>query len=156
MRRGRRVDWTHFTPWASLLGGILLGIATSLLILFNGRVLGVCGIVAGLLRPERGDTLWRVALIAGLVASPWLVRGLAVFQPTWFTIAAPQIDADWPVVAGAGIIVGVGTRYANGCTSGHGVCGLARLSPRSAIATVSFMAAGFLTVFLTQHVLHIA
>ena len=138
------VDWTHFTPWASLAGGILLGLASALFILVNGRILGISGIVGGLLRPAKGDTAWRLAFLAGMLAAPLLY--FAAAGPT-----APRIDAGWGTLVIAGLLVGVGTRYGSGCTSGHGVCGLSRLSPRSLVATLAFMGAGFVTVYLARH-----
>jgi uncharacterized membrane protein YedE/YeeE len=139
------IDWVHFTPWASLAGGVLLGLAAALFVLLNGRVLGISGILGGLVRPRAGDVGWRIALIAGLLVAPslWLLFA----KP-----ATPRIEATGPVLLVAGLLVGWGTRYASGCTSGHGVCGLARLSPRSLAATLTFMAAGFATVFVVRHV----
>jgi uncharacterized membrane protein YedE/YeeE len=143
------IDWAHFTPWLSLAGGVLLGLAAAGFILLNGRILGISGIVGGLLQPKAGDLLWRGAFLAGLVASPWVARVLLPAE--WLT--APRIDSPWPWVVLAGLMVGVGTRYGSGCTSGHGVCGLSRLSPRSLAATLAFMAAGFVTVFVLRHLL---
>ncbi|MBP6406030.1 MAG: YeeE/YedE family protein [Proteobacteria bacterium] len=138
------IDWTHFTPWASLAGGILLGLASALFILVNGRILGISGILGGLLRPVKGDTGWRLAFLAGMLAAPLLY--FMVAGPT-----TPRIDAGWATIVIAGLLVGVGTRYGSGCTSGHGVCGLSRLSPRSLVATLAFMGAGFVTVYLARH-----
>jgi len=138
------IDWTNFTPWASLAGGILLGLASALFILVNGRILGISGILGGLLRPVKGDTGWRLAFLAGMLAAPLLY--FVVAGPT-----TPRIDAGWATIVIAGLMVGVGTRYGSGCTSGHGVCGLSRLSPRSLVATLAFMGAGFVTVFLARH-----
>ena len=138
------IDWIHFTPWASLAGGVLLGLASAAFILLNGRILGISGIVGGLLRPAAGDVGWRLSFLLGLLAAPLLY--LLVAGPT-----APRIDAGWTTVVVAGLLVGAGTRYGSGCTSGHGVCGLSRLSPRSLVATLAFMGAGFLTVFLVRH-----
>jgi uncharacterized membrane protein YedE/YeeE len=138
------IDWNHFTPWASLAGGIILGIAAALFILLNGRVLGISGILGGLVKPKAGDTGWRVAFVAGLIAAPILWR---LFAP----LPVARVDASIPVLVIAGLLVGWGTRYGSGCTSGHGVCGLARLSPRSLAATLAFMAAGFVTVFIARH-----
>ena len=138
------IDWTHFTPWASLAGGIILGLASALFILFNGRILGISGILGGLLRPARGDTAWRLTFLLGLLVAPLLYIMFA--GPL-----SPRIDAGWGVVVLAGLLVGVGTRLGSGCTSGHGVCALSRLSPRSLVATLSFMGAGFITVFLMRH-----
>lgn len=142
------IDWNHFTPWASLAGGVLLGIAAALFILVNGRILGISGIVGGLLRPQKGDTGWRIAFLLGMFAAP---ASFALLAPQgWIT--APRIDAGYPAIVAAGLLVGWGTRCGSGCTSGHGVCGLSSLSPRSMVATGLFMAAGFATVFLVRHV----
>ena len=140
------IAWTHFTPWTSLAGGILIGLAAAAFVLFNGRIAGISGIVGGLLRPARGDVAWRLAFLAGLVGAP-LVYGLAA--------ALPQVtvEADGFTLVAAGLLVGLGTRYGAGCTSGHGVCGLSRRSPRSLAATLAFMLAGFATVFVTRHLL---
>ncbi len=139
-----QIDWLHFTPWASLAGGILLGLASALFILVNGRILGISGILGGLLSPKAGDVAWRVAFVLGLLAAPMLYAGLS---GPWEV----RIDAGWGTVVVAGLLVGIGTRYASGCTSGHGVCGLSRLSPRSLVATMSFMGAGFVSVYLVRH-----
>ena len=140
------IDWNHFTPWASLAGGILLGLASAMFILVNGRILGISGIVGGLLRPKAGDAGWRISFVLGMLAAPLLYMLVAGPVPA-------TIDASWGTVVLAGLLVGVGTRYGSGCTSGHGVCGLSRLSPRSLAATLSFMGAGFAIVFLVRHVL---
>lgn len=140
------IDWNHFTPWASLTGGILLGLASAIFILVNGRILGISGIVGGLFRPKAGDAGWRLSFLLGLLAAPLLYALVA--GPI-----APRIDAGWMTVVIAGVLVGAGTRYGSGCTSGHGVCGLSRLSPRSLVATLAFMGAGFVTVFVMRHVL---
>lgn len=139
------IDWTHFTPWPALAGGLLIGLAAAAFVLVNGRIAGISGILGGLLRPAPGDVAWRIAFLAGLVAAP---LAYAVVAP----LPAVRIDAGAGTLAAAGLLVGLGTRYGSGCTSGHGVCGLARLSPRSLVATVSFMAAGFATVFVLRHV----
>jgi uncharacterized membrane protein YedE/YeeE len=143
------IDWTHFTPWASLSGGILLGVASAFFILVNGRVLGISGILGGLLAPKKGDAGWRIAFLLGMLAAP-LVYGL--LAPAGF-VKAPTIDAGFATIVAAGLLVGLGTRYGSGCTSGHGVCGLSRLSPRSLVATLAFMGAGFAMVFVVRHVL---
>lgn len=143
------IDFANFTPWASLAGGVLLGVASALFILLNGRVLGISGIVGGLLSPKAGDIGWRVALIAGLLAAPAVY---ALIAPAGF-ITAPRIDAGFSLVVLAGLLVGIGTRYGSGCTSGHGVCGLSRLSPRSLVATLAFMGTGFVTVFVIRHLI---
>ena len=140
------IDWQHFTPWASLAGGIVLGLASALFILVNGRILGISGIVGGLLRPAAGDAGWRISFLLGLLSAP-------VVYAVVTTPVAPRIDAGWATLVAAGLLVGIGTRYGSGCTSGHGVCGLSRLSPRSLVATLAFMSAGFVTVFLARHAL---
>ena len=143
------IDWSHFTPWSAISGGVLLGIASALFILANGRILGISGIVGGLLPPKLGDAGWRIAFLAGMFAAPWVFLPLA---PAEF-ISAPRIQANTITTVIAGLLVGIGTRYASGCTSGHGVCGLSRLSPRSLVATLSFMGAGFGTVLVVRHIL---
>ena len=143
------LDWTHFTPWASLTGGIILGVASAIFILINGRVLGISGILGGLMPPKVGDTSWRIAFMLGLFAAPTVFHAVVPAQ----YITAPRIDATDMMVIAAGLLVGIGTRYASGCTSGHGVCGLSRLSPRSLLATASFMSAGFVMVYVLRHVL---
>ena len=140
------IDWANFTPWASLAGGALIGLAASVLVLLNERIAGVSGILGGLLRPSAGEVSWRLAFIAGLVVSPLAYVAYAALPPI-------AIEAGYPLLVGAGLAVGLGTRYAGGCTSGHGVCGLSRFSPRSLVATLAFMAAGFVTVFLARHAL---
>ena len=138
------IDWAHFTPWSSLAGGVLIGVAAALLVVVHGRIAGVSTIVGGLLRPAGGEAGWRVAFVAGLLFS-------SAFYALFARPPAPTIDASYPVLLAAGLLVGIGTRYGAGCTSGHGVCGLARLSPRSLAATITFMAAGFITVFVVRH-----
>lgn len=140
------IDWANFTPWASLGGGLLIGLAAALLVLLNGRVAGISSIVGGLLAPRRGEIRWRLAFVAGLLAAP---LAFALFGP----LPAPRIDAGFGALAAAGLLVGIGTSYGSGCTSGHGVCGLSRLSPRSLVATVAFMLAGIVTVFVVRHLL---
>ncbi|ALS58817.1 YeeE/YedE family protein [Pandoraea norimbergensis] len=142
------LDTLHFTPWTALAGGVLIGVAAVWLMLANGRIAGISGIVGGLLRPRAGDVGWRLAFIVGLMAAPWAYRLLAV-------VPEAQIDASFAMLAGAGLLVGFGTRLGSGCTSGHGVCGLSRLSWRSLVATLCFMVTGFLTVFVVRHVLHV-
>ncbi|MDH4394216.1 MAG: YeeE/YedE family protein [Limnobacter sp.] len=140
------IDWNSFTPLASAVGGVLIGISAAMFVLLNGRILGISGIVGGLLSPKQGDVIWRVLFLLGVLVAP-LAYGLLTELPT------RQIDAGSAVLIAAGLLVGVGTRIGSGCTSGHGVCGLSRLSPRSLMATLTFMAAGFATVFVTHHVL---
>ena len=141
------IDWTHFTPFVSLTGGIILGLASAIFILVNGRILGISGIVGGLFPPKLGDTFWRISFLLGFAAAPTVLHAVV---PTEY-ITAPRIDATDLMVVIAGLLVGIGTRYASGCTSGHGVCGLSRLSPRSLVATASFMCAGFITVYIMRH-----
>ena len=142
------IDWNHFTPWASLIGGLLLGVASAVFILINGRILGISGILGGLLPPKMGDTAWRLAFLLGMLAAPTVFMALA---PSGLA-SEPRIDAGFGTVIAAGLLVGIGTRYASGCTSGHGVCGLSRLSPRSLVATLSFMGAGFFIVYIVRHI----
>lgn len=139
------IDWNAFTPWSALTGGMLIGLAAAMFVLLNGRIAGISGVIGGLLTPLRGDVLWRVAFVVGIVVAP---LAYSVFQ----TLPPVEIDADYAALVIAGLLVGVGTRYGAGCTSGHGVCGLSRLSPRSLAATAMFMGAGFATVFVLRHV----
>ena len=138
------IDSEHFTPWSSLAGGLLIGVATAMFLLFNGRIAGISGILGGLLRPMAGDIGWRMAFVLGLVGAPF-VYSLAARLPS------VHVDAHMTTLVVAGLLVGVGTRYGSGCTSGHGICGLSRLSPRSMAATASFMLAGVVTVFIVRH-----
>ena len=140
------IDWTHFTPGLSLLGGVLIGAASALFVLANGRIAGISGILGGLLRPRTGDLMWRVAFLGGLIVAPLV---LLPFVPP----VIATIDAGTEVLIVAGLLVGLGTRYGAGCTSGHGVCGLSRLSPRSLVATMAFMGAGMAAVFVMRHLL---
>lgn len=140
------IDWNAFTPWASGFGGVLIGLSAALFILLNGRILGISGIVGGLLPARSGDIAWRMMFLAGVLVAPGIYSLFA-------TLPAMQIDASALTLVAAGLLVGVGTRIGSGCTSGHGVCGLSRLSPRSLVATLTFMAAGFVTVFVTHHLL---
>lgn len=139
------IDWTHFTPWASLVGGVLIGLAAALFLLFNGRIAGISGILGGLLEWPRGDIAWRIAFLLGLIGAP-LAYGL------FTTLPQVEVDAGMATLVVAGLLVGVGTRYGAGCTSGHGVCGLSRRSLRSLVATVAFMASGFVTVSIVRHI----
>ena len=138
------VDWDSFTPWSALAGGVLIGTAALVFALLAGRIAGISGIAGGLLRPHRGDVGWRVAFIAGLLAVPAL-----------YVLAGPgfqmRLEASMTTLVAGGLLVGFGTRLGGGCTSGHGVCGVARRSPRSLVATLTFMAAGMLTVAAARH-----
>ena len=140
------IDWNNFTPWTALAGGALIGISAALFILLNGRIAGITGIIGGLFKPAKGDAAWRLAFTLGLIIAPilWLLFG---------KLPAITIDADYDLLIVAGLIVGFGARLGSGCTSGHGVCGISRLSPRSIIATLAFMSTGFLTVFVARHLL---
>lgn len=140
------IDLLSYTPWTAAAGGVLIGIAAAMFVLVNGRIASISGIVGGLLRPTLPDLGWRVAFVAGLVVAPTLY-GAFVYLPSL------KIDANYSTLIGAGLLVGVGTRYAGGCTSGHGVCGLSRLSPRALVATLLFTAAGCATVYLARHVI---
>ena len=139
------IDWTSFTPGPALAGGIILGIAAALYVLINGRILGISGILGGLIGPKRTDWLWRASFVLGLLSAP--LWGKYVFQMNTTAV----IDADYLTLIIAGLLVGFGARYGSGCTSGHGICGLSRLSPRSLLATLTFMGCGFFVVFLIRH-----
>jgi uncharacterized membrane protein YedE/YeeE len=140
------LDWTHFTPWTALAGGLLIGAAAALLVLLNGRIAGVSSVLGGLIVAGREDAGWRAAFLLGLVAAPalWGLFG---------ELPAARIDASTVTLMVSGLLVGVGTSYGSGCTSGHGVCGLSRLSPRSLVATLAFMLTGAVTVYVARHVL---
>lgn len=140
------IAWSSFTPWSALAGGVLVGLAAACFLLLNGRIAGISGILGGLLTPSAGDMSWRIAFLAGLIGAPVLWMLVAQLPPI-------EIEAGYPALIIAGLLVGIGTRYGSGCTSGHGVCGLSRFSPRSLAATLSFMFTGFVTVFLIRHVL---
>jgi uncharacterized membrane protein YedE/YeeE len=140
------IDFAHFTPGLSLAGGAVIGLAAAVLVLLNGRIAGISGIVGGFLTWPRSDVGWRLAFLAGLVGSA-VVAGL-LGKPVHL-----DIQSAWSDILVAGFLVGVGTRYAGGCTSGHGVCGLSRGSIRSLIATTTFMCTGFLTVFIQRHLI---
>ena len=140
------IDWVNFTPWSALAGGVLIGIAAAMFVLLNGRVAGISGIIGGLFRPSLPDLGWRFAFLAGLVVAPSLYGAFTYLSP-------PKIDAGFGMLIAAGLLVGIGTRYAAGCTSGHGVCGLSRLSPRALVATAIFMLTGFATVYVVRHLI---
>jgi len=140
------IDWNAFTPASAVIGGAIIGVAVALFVVLNGRIAGVSGILGGLARPQAGDISWRVAFVVGLIAAP-LAWGLLAALPEI------RVDTSYPVLVAAGLLVGVGTRYGGGCTSGHGICGVSRASPRSIAATVAFMAAGFATVYVVRHLI---
>ncbi|GFM88272.1 hypothetical protein PSCICO_36710 [Pseudomonas cichorii] len=139
------IDWLHFTPWSSLAGGLLIGLAASLFVLANGRITGISGLLSSLLQTGEGRAE-KALFIFGLLIAP-LIWGLFTVLP------AMSFETSWPGLIVAGLLVGIGTRYGSGCTSGHGVCGIARLSPRSMVATVTFMLTGFATVFILRHLI---
>ena len=140
-----QIDYAHFTPIASLLGGALIGLAAGLLILLAGKIAGIAGIVGGLLNGSK-DRAWRILFVLGLLVSPWAWQLIAPLPPLAMVTSTPGLIS-------AGLLVGIGTRYANGCTSGHGICGLSRYSVRSLAAVLTFMSAGFVTVFIIKHLL---
>lgn len=140
-----KIDWLNFTPWPALAGGLLIGVAAALFINFNGRIMGASNVIGGLF-PPRSDAPLRLSLIAGLLAAPLLLSLFGAATP-------PVIESSTLTLVGAGLLVGFGTRLGAGCTSGHGICGISRLSLRSIIATAIFMIAGVVTVFITRHVL---
>ncbi|MFS8109134.1 YeeE/YedE family protein [Serratia marcescens] len=140
------IDWQHFTPYSALAGGAIIGAAVALLLLFNGRIAGISGITGGLLSAGGRERGWRAAFLGGLLISPWLYAAAAA-------LPSAEIAAGSGGLAVAGLLGGVGTRLGSGCTSGHGVCGVARLAPRSLAATAVFMLLGFTTVWLMRHLL---
>lgn len=140
------IDWAHFTPWSALAGGILLGLATGLFVLANGRIAGISGLLGSLLNPKASGRLDSLLFVAGLLLAPWLWQAFAA-------LPAIEMQAGVPGLLLAGLLVGFGARLGSGCTSGHGICGLSRLSPRSLIATLCFMATGFATVFVVRHLI---
>ena len=139
-----QIDWNHFTPWMSLAGGILLGVASAMFILVNGRILGISGILGGLLAPKARDASWRIAFLLGLFASPLAARLL--LPSDW--ISVPRIDAGWGAVIAAGVMVGLGTRYGAGCTSGHGISGCLQLAVSGWLFFIVMFASGILTARL--------
>jgi uncharacterized membrane protein YedE/YeeE len=138
------IDWANFTPMTALGGGALIGLAIAVLLLTHGRIAGISGVLNGLLHRKARDVSWRAAFVIGIIAAPLLAH---------LTLGLPEahIDTGWPLLVVAGLLVGFGTRLGSGCTSGHGVCGLSRLSPRSMVATASFMFMGFFTVYVVRH-----
>jgi len=140
------MNWEAFTPWPSFGGGVLIGVAAAILLLGNGRVAGISGILGSLWSTQRGDRLWRAAFLLGMVLAPVAYSLVA-------PIPEPEIQADTATLIVAGLLVGLGTRYASGCTSGHGVCGLSRGSVRSLVATLAFMGSGFATVYVVRHLI---
>lgn len=139
------IDWQNFTPLSAASGGLLIGVAVAILLFFNGRIAGISGILGGLFNVRKNDVAWRLAFLGGLALS-------ATFWQMFASLPTIQVDASLSVIIVAGVLVGVGTSYASGCTSGHGVCGLSRMSPRSLVATFIFMATGMATVFVVRYV----
>ena len=141
------IDWLHFTPGSALTGGLMLGIGASLLLLFSGKIAGISGILANAIKPTHPfsqDAAWRVLFLLGLISAGKIYPLIAALPPA-------NIAASTPTLIMAGLLVGFGSRMGSGCTSGHGICGLSRLSLRSMVATLSFMTAGFVTTYLTLH-----
>lgn len=137
----------NFTPISAAIGGALIGLSAALLMLLNGRIAGITGVFAGLIDPLSNDRGWRAAFVIGLIAAPLSAALLG------YTIPIPPMPTSLITVAAAGLLVGFGTRLSNGCTSGHGICGIARLSPRSLAATAIFMVSAIIVVALTRHVI---
>ena len=140
------INWAEATPIHSLVGGVLIGVAASILILFNGKIAGISGILGGVLKFKTEDIGWRLLFLLGLLISP-------VIYSIFFTLPKVNLDSGHWTVLTAGLLVGLGTRYGSGCTSGHGICGLSRLSVRSLVATMTFMLAGIVTVYITHHLI---
>lgn len=140
------IDWFHFTPWTSLGGGALIGLAASLFVLANGRIAGISGLLGTVMQFESEGWGEKTLFLLGLMIAPLLWGVFAVLPEI-------EISTGWPALVIAGLLVGVGTRYGSGCTSGHGVCGVSRLSPRSIVATLCFMLAAFASVYVIRHAL---
>ena len=138
------VDWLHFTPWSALTGGALIGLAAALFVLFNGRIAGISGLLGSLLARGGEGRGEKALFLLGLLLAPLLWQVFAA-------LPVIEFQGGWQSLMLAGLLVGVGTRYGAGCTSGHGVCGISRLSPRSLVATLAFMASGFATVYVLRH-----
>jgi hypothetical protein len=140
------IDWANFTPWSALAGGILLGLATGLFVLANGRIAGISGLLGSLLNPKASGRLDSLLFVLGLLLAPWLWQAFAA-------LPSIEMQAGVPGLLLAGLLVGFGARLGAGCTSGHGICGLSRLSPRSLIATLCFMATGFAATYVVRHLI---
>ena len=135
----------NFTPVASLIGGMLIGLSVSVMLLFSGKIAGISGIVGGILSPAQNDTQWRLLFLGGLLAGGLLVG----FSSSH--VFAIEIERSWVALILAGLLVGFGSRFGSGCTSGHGVCGISRFSPRSLVATMTFISTGALVVYIVNH-----
>ncbi len=142
-----QINWLEFTPGPALLGGVILGLAAALYVHLHGRILGISGIISGLFTPISGDILWRLSVVLGLLSTPLWAALLFEMHPI------QVIDASWVAIVIAGLLIGFGAVYGSGCTSGHGICGLSSLSPRSLVATLAFMSSGFITVFVIRHLI---
>jgi uncharacterized protein len=140
------LDWPNFTPWSSLAGGMLIGLAASLFVVSNGRIAGISGLIGSLLQRGNEGLGEKALFLLGLLVAP-------LFWGVFVTLPPIKFQGGWFGLIVAGLLVGVGTRYGSGCTSGHGVCGLSRLSPRSMVATACFMLSGFATVFVVRHLI---
>ncbi|WP_049339150.1 YeeE/YedE family protein [Stutzerimonas stutzeri] len=140
------IDWINFTPWMALAGGVLIGAAAGLFVVLNGRIAGISGLLASLFERGAEGRGEKALFLLGILLAPlcWLLMA---------ELPAAEFQTNWLGLLAAGLLVGIGTRYGSGCTSGHGVCGISRLSPRSVVATLAFMAAGFATVFVLRHLL---
>ena len=139
------IDWTSFTPLQAVIGGLLIGLAASLSWFYYGKIVGISGIMAGTFKKTPKDTLWRITFVAGLAASGWL------YNETIYPISTIPLETDYSTLIIAGLLVGFGSRYAGGCTTGHAICGIARQSKRSLVGALVFMSAAFITVFITHH-----
>jgi uncharacterized membrane protein YedE/YeeE len=143
------INWQEFTPWSSLIGGSIIGLGVTILVLFKGRIAGISGILGALMQfknTPKDHYLWRILFLIGLLSS-------SLIYSLFFRLPNIQIDANIMMLILAGLLVGFGTRMGSGCTSGHGICGLGRLSPRSLVATLSFMGAGFIGCFMFLHLI---
>ncbi len=143
------IAWSDFTPYRAMAGGVLIGLSAAGLILLNGKILGVSSIFGGLLKPAHQRPGWGLVFLLGMLLAPWVYQ---LCLPMGLPLPAFELKTSTSVLIAAGLLVGYGTTLGSGCTSGHGVCGLSRLSVRSVVATLMFMAYGFLTVYLVRHV----
>ncbi len=140
----------HFTPVSSLIGGLMIGAGAAAMMVLRGRIVGISGMFGVLVRPIKGDTLWRILFLISTVAGAYLAMQLGVKAPAMPAFLGAGSSE---LIILSGVVVGIGTRIGNGCTSGHGICGIGRLSPRSMVATASFMAAAMVSVFVVHHLI---